>query len=270
MEKQFTKTDRWGETYVDQVAFMRALATPLSATIKIPETAATERYATATLILPSGLQLFAHELHGANKGRLEIMTGTDHAATTKISGSVPKFPRISVDVQRDIAAIVRDVTRRLIEPSAEPFAKVQELVALAEQRTKGLIEVSAELSRKFPALQITTNESSASSATVYGNVDGTYFSGRVQSDGSVYVDRISTLSAGQAERVFSALFGEVQGVQWISDLKTAGYSVASLSPEGFYGWTRSDASSGFKFLTEGDAWSDARRQDAARRRRARD
>lgn len=116
-----------------------------------------------------------------------------------------KMPKASVSGTRPLAALVKDIRRRVIEPASAPAAKRRELKTQREQWANNLAAHAERMRAAFPDLQVTVAEGETYAGSIYLNRDGGYLSGRLYSDGSVTIDRISQLNAEAFAGVMAAL-----------------------------------------------------------------
>lgn len=143
--------------------------------------------------------------NGERTGKVNVRArppelGLDHNSSPSNRGEFA-LPEASVSVARPLAAIAKDITRRVIMPAAAPLAKRVEYAAAIVKRRKGVAEMAEELGR-FPGLTVRL-ERSGDSASLYAS--DPYLSGRLDSDGSVTLDRLSSLSLEKFAAVWAAI-----------------------------------------------------------------
>lgn len=117
-----------------------------------------------------------------------------------------ELPSATVSATRPLHRVVADIRRRVIEPSKAPIAKRLDRFNEQKRRASDLVRTADRLRKRFPGLSIKTDLDRGQSGSVYYNNGGVYFNGRLNADGSVYPDRLGTLTAEQFERVMKALW----------------------------------------------------------------
>lgn len=116
-----------------------------------------------------------------------------------------ELPSATVSASRPLHRVAADIKRRVIEPATAPLAKRRERLIQVGERARDLKKSAERLRKQFPGLSINTDQDRGQTGTVYYNADGVYFNGRLNADGSVYPDRLGTLTAEQFERLMAVL-----------------------------------------------------------------
>lgn len=200
MDNPFLVTGERGEAYLDTVKLAEALAPLVGGTVEKREPGA---YGRTVIVMPDGLRLFVSGDYKAK--RRAIISSYCPEELRQAAGRV-SFPDATVDAGRPIDAIARDIKRRVVEPAAEPLAKVRERAEQDRKARESLVAVCRDLQRKFPTLRIDLPEGEAyqASFSAYGGPDG-HVSGRISASGKVTIDRISSIGLELAETLFAAL-----------------------------------------------------------------
>lgn len=167
-----------------------------------------ERRAGASFIL-DGAEISVHSIWNASdKVSLHIAPSPrTWLGSNEPHGEEYKLPSIRVSVERPMAALAKDVKRRLIDPAQGPLAKRREHTAkIADNATK-LKVTSERLRATHPSLDVRLERDATYNGTFY-NRNGVYLNGRFDYNGSVTIDRIGSLSAEQFDAVMRVLYGE--------------------------------------------------------------
>lgn len=202
-----TERESYGrtETIVDRAAIVRDLAKTLGGTAEIEE----GHYGGCKVTFADGLIIGVYAESGAKKGRARISAHGPHRMTGKISHHAwPKFPEITVDASRPAEAIARDVERRIMAGAREALAELQAKAASVDSARAEAERHAAEIMAAFPSVSVTFNDANSTEAQVYANGGGVYLSGRLNSAGGLYVDRIGGLDPDQTRAVLTALYGK--------------------------------------------------------------
>lgn len=200
----------WGnERYLDAVEFAADLAPLLGGKVamrpKDPDDyfPVTERGA---IVLEDGLTVYVCTPWRDRASKWVFRSGADWRVTSKLTGHYRhvSFPEINVSAGKSLDQIAKDVKRRLIAPSAEPFAELQENLRDLQSTQDRIAAQVAAISKRFPWLKVKL-EDGRTEAELYYNGDGSYFSGRLSASGQIYIDRVGSVDAGRAE-AFLAVF----------------------------------------------------------------
>jgi hypothetical protein len=191
------------EIIFDIQAFARDLAAVMGGAYVTPakdDMSAAERYATFTL---DGYDI------SLSRDWSDRRNKTVHVSIRMIGDKLGhlesdgyRMPKASVSGTRPLAALAKDIRRRVIEPAAAPAAKRRELTESRTQYANNLAAHAKRMRAAFPGLQVDVSDSAAS---LYLNSDGNYLTGRLDGDGKVTIDRISQLNAAAFAGVMAAL-----------------------------------------------------------------
>lgn len=189
---------------LDLTRFARDLAKELGGTL-VPNEGPHDRW-TRILVGETELTLYA----GWKRGEVDKVTVNISAATQTLAHvDVPRgngfdLPSATVSASRPLHRVVSDIKRRVIEPAKAPLEKRRQRLAELQQQARTLVCAAARLRKRFPGLSVKTDDR-GQTGTVYYNAGGVYFNGRLNADGSVYPDRLGTLTAEQFERLMTVL-----------------------------------------------------------------
>jgi hypothetical protein len=161
-------------------------------------TAERDRHWGGRVIMPSGVVLLFSALPGSKFGRAEVRATYPHEITMK----VPAFgtaPVTSIDAERSLTDIARQIESRVLKPAAEMMMLLEEKVATFDaRRAEG--ERNAEAIRVgIPGMTVEFKKGSDLEAVL--NMPGPhsrYFIGRMSYDGSVSIDRIGSIPMSRA------------------------------------------------------------------------
>ncbi len=194
------------EKFLSIGRFAKALAPLLGATLELAHGDEDGWMTQARLVL-GDLTIFVSARGGTQARPRPELRAYPTASTQKLYNkfTVPKFPEMTVDASRPLDKIAADVKRRLIEPSAEPLAKVKELFAALAAQESSLAGNIARLRQAFPTATIRDPETNATSASFYLTTPDCYLSGTLKQDGSLYVERLGELKPGRLDKVLAAL-----------------------------------------------------------------
>lgn len=107
--------------------------------------------------------------------------------------------------KRTVAAIAKDVKRRVVDGSREAL-RLQREYADTVRRGRADIKKHAEQLRRATGLDVTVNETERS-ARVYWNGDGLYISGTLSADATVSIDRVGSMPLEKFEKMMWVLKG---------------------------------------------------------------
>jgi len=154
------------------------------------------------------LAIYIRAGYGAKARRVTISCGIADRAIHQLAyaqGRVGEFPSISIDTDRPLDAIVKDIRKRLIEAASEPLAQAK---ALAQKQANTASELKAHADRinsQFPGVVTLPDDNTKREAALYMNGGGCYLSGRLNSDGGIYVDRLGSVPAHKVEALLKLL-----------------------------------------------------------------
>lgn len=131
----------------------------------------------------------------------------DRPSTSGRDGQIYAMPSITVSADRHMASIAADVIRRVIEPSVAPAAEIRRYQAeqLAQRGNLAYhiaaMEAKHGTNIRFHKDRMNTYSCGFSYYTDSGNHRSTRYGkvsveGRVNSDGGIYIDRISSINTG--------------------------------------------------------------------------
>lgn len=108
---------------------------------------------------------------------------------------------------RPIASIAKDIRKRVIDASAAALAAKRQYAADKIATRGGLDAQIAKLGKDIPGIQVSKRNASDLQASVstYRINNGTYVDGRLNADGSVSIDRMSTVSPEQFRAIVAVL-----------------------------------------------------------------
>lgn len=194
----FIKLDKWGSAAFAMRDFATALAAELGAKTGEMEGGT---YVVGHIAL-GDLALHLNAEYGAKMGRVKVSIGYAGPYTydRRIS-----WPSITVDASRPLDKIAADVKRRVIEPAAAPLAQLREIEAALANGRAAVEAQAAKITKCYPfaSVKVKTGEAQAD---LYMNRD-VYLSGRLNANGSLYVDRLGTVPPERLSAVLAALFG---------------------------------------------------------------
>jgi hypothetical protein len=202
-----TERESYGrtETVVDRAAIVRDLAKALGGTAEIEE----GHYGGCRVTFADGLVIGVYAENGAKKGRARISAYGPRAMTSKVSRhAYPAFPEITVDASRPADAIARDVERRIMPDARAALAVLLTQAAEIDSARQQAERHAAQITAGFPSVRVTFKDADTIQGDVYANGGGVYLSGRMNSDGGLYIDRVGGLNAEQARAVLTALYGK--------------------------------------------------------------
>jgi len=190
------------ETFLDRVAFGKALAEKLGATLVVNQDDSPNmpRYWAVSLHF-DGWQMRITDL--AYKGKV----GRAWLNACPISGDSPgkpiDWPNAEVDSGRDMQALVNDIRRRIVTPAEDCETQ------LATQRGEALrvkAEAAADAERLrmlFPSLHVSLD---GDTVRISGGTSGAYILARMNA-GRLYIERAGSFDAATSENVLRAMIG---------------------------------------------------------------
>ncbi|MBS3648824.1 hypothetical protein KEU06_09420 [Pseudaminobacter sp. 19-2017] len=157
--------------------------------------------------------------------RLSVMTGavemslrTGYGSTWNKVTICPYFPcqqglnhyeqikvdSITVTGDRDIAAVAKDVKRRILDGIEPKLEEARARVAARETLKSSVAERAADWQRRFPGLQVKIS-SDGTGADVYYNRAGRYLNGSMTRDGTLSLQRVSLDGPETSEALLALL-----------------------------------------------------------------
>lgn len=199
----FTETERHGRTQIefDSKRFLADLVAALGGSDADPE------YQGGRFNV-DGLAVYLRQGYGAKVRRVTVTSGTADKDAHRLAyarGSVPSFPSITIDPDRPLDVLVKDIKRRVIEASAEPMAALAALAAAQADTASQLKAAADRINAKFPGAVTVSGDDTKRNADVYLNGAGSYLSGRLNADGTLYVDRVGSVPAHKVEALLALL-----------------------------------------------------------------
>jgi hypothetical protein len=144
----------------------------------------------------------------SKNNQISIVAFVPPALSIKIGphyGSLPEFPSIKVSAGRSPEAIAKEIARRIKPEAAAALAAYE---ARANEQTNARAQVekhAADLRAAVPGIDVRFSDDRATEAAIYLNQSGRYVNGRLSSSGSIYIERISGITIGNAAVIFNAL-----------------------------------------------------------------
>jgi hypothetical protein len=193
----YMTTTKYGDRQLDIAALCRDLAPHVGATYLTGEG---DDWRGRLEI--NGLRLWLSPEHGARKGRVEVGCHDPRTDRLHYRPSL-NWPKITFDASRPLDKIATEIHRRLVVPGREAMATVTEKLAAQETDDGKLAGCVAKLQARWPFLRIDVKQDVA---TIYGSKDGGSFTGRMRSDGQVWIDRVS-IAPSRAGALLEVVFG---------------------------------------------------------------
>lgn len=106
---------------------------------------------------------------------------------------------------RSIERIAADIKKRVIDASQEPLRLRRAYAAQQAAARIGIVEHMEALQAAVPGLRIKRRAESDLSADISGGANSAYVSARLNSDGSVSIQHITSMSAEKFARVMAVL-----------------------------------------------------------------
>lgn len=116
------------------------------------------------------------------------------------------WPTISLNGTRPVEALVADIKRRVInsEATSSALLKYRENVEAKRSRENDLGRAQQRLVA-LPNVRFARDRGTSSWTCDFYNYGGSYFNGRVNSDGQVTFERVGSVSMDKAERILKIL-----------------------------------------------------------------
>jgi len=108
---------------------------------------------------------------------------------------------------RSIAAIAKDLKRRVIDANQPALAKRRAHAAQQKHNRQNVAQYAADLKAAVPGLDIRVDERNQSAA-IYSGPQSYYLSGRMGCDGQVSIDRIGSVSLTTFQKICAVLDGD--------------------------------------------------------------
>ncbi len=163
-------------------------------------------YPSVSIDCGDGVSIALRNEYGAKRSKVGVWAGCKGQAKLD-HHERPPMPSATIDSGRDMAALARDVTRRVIEPARMAAVETAERVAKKDAITGGLRELAKELERSYPGLQV-IHETNKTTADLYFNRPGVGFlHGTLYPNGTCSFQRVSLDGADAPRRLFAILSG---------------------------------------------------------------
>ncbi|KAB2661438.1 hypothetical protein F9K91_24890 [Brucella tritici] len=201
---KYESRDQHNHLRFDIETFGRDLAAEMG--IEVEVDGAGTLYPNVVLILGQGLIASLCFSHKADK---KVHIRGYHRDNNKLAHHSDRvsFPNITVNPERDLAAIGRDIQRRLIQVSKEGIESIKARLASQNERAGMLADVIKEYKERFPDASINSISGSTHEADIYYNRNGTYLSGSIDYKGKLYIQRLSVGDAKTSAALMAALTG---------------------------------------------------------------
>lgn len=187
-------------------AFGRALAQMLGYAVDVDSPGSL--YPSVKIDCGEGLKLYLRSEFGAKLGRVEVFASFDGPGHKLELSQRPAMPSATADSSRDMKAIAKDITRRVIDPARPAVEAYRTALAAREAVTTGLKEAARELEASFPGMQVTLRDDNATEAQIYFNrPDVGYLTGTLSPDGTCSLQRVAIRTSDGARRLFALLTG---------------------------------------------------------------
>jgi hypothetical protein len=105
---------------------------------------------------------------------------------------------------RSIAAIAKDIRKRVIDANQPALAARRAYAAQQQQNREDIVRHADALKKAHPLLDVRVNKE-RQNAVIYSGSSGHYISATMNSDGSVGIDRIGSVSAETFGKIMAAL-----------------------------------------------------------------
>lgn len=161
-------------------------------------------YPTVQIDCGDDLTLMMRAEYGAKLGKVEIYASAKGTHVLE-QYERPKMPSAGIDTSRDIAALAKDVSRRVIEPARDAVTEARAAIAKRAECISGLQSLAKSLEREFPGLQVVQRSPNDKTASLYFNKNGCYLNGSMYADGVCHFERISLSGHENARRLFALI-----------------------------------------------------------------
>jgi hypothetical protein len=206
--KYQTTVERYGRTEieVDVQAFARDLSFALagSAVSRDGETPLSNR-----VIFRVGADQIAVIGNGyQHKGRVEVTISAPDVPWVDRNMHDKKHCTTQASINpeaRTIERIAADVKKRVIDPSQEPLRLQRAYAAQMAAARIGIVGHMKALQAAVPGLYVKRQTETELSANISGGANCAYVSARLNSDGSVSIQHITSMSADKFARVMAIL-----------------------------------------------------------------
>lgn len=134
----------------------------------------------------------------------------DNPRTAGYTGDKFRMPSITVSGDRSIFAIAKDVRRRVVEAAAEPATAIREYVRERHAGRDSLASHVANMKASFPEISFADGRGDNYSCPFslwLEKPSKFYLNGRLNSDGSINIDNMSSVD----QKLFATLMAAVKG-----------------------------------------------------------
>lgn len=193
---------------LDVQRFARDLAKVMGAEYVEPRKDFGDSYYWADINIPGSILtvVINHPFGKANREHVEICArGPDDLQ--RFWDCLPRderFPTAKFSTARPLADIAKGIRTKVLEPSEKPLALLQAAKQRHEASKSGLAEAIAKLAKRFPQLTIRPRDSGTEAEFWTKSEVDCSVSGRIYSDGRVYIERVSMLDPAHAAIVLAA------------------------------------------------------------------
>lgn len=165
-----------------------------------------DRYRIASIELGREVINLAAQDWGADKGKVHLSIYAGDVPSGPKGGQYAT-PRITVSPGRPMAALARDVQRRLIDAAEPALAKQREYKAANDAFKLALADNAKRLERLVPGMRVSFVRDEPSARF---DMAGAYLSGRVNADGTFTVDRMASINLETLAVIAAALTKETE------------------------------------------------------------
>ncbi|WP_066803316.1 hypothetical protein [Sphingomonas asaccharolytica] len=198
-----TPEDTRRDPYVDVAAVAKALAETWGATLGECEPGS---WGIGRIVMDD--LVVTVTANDQKAGGIRVYTGAP--TITRLTGTLydVEWPAAKADTGKGIEKLAADLKRRVLDPAAESVAAARAKLATMNTDRENLERHAAALTAAFPFLDIRIPEGvNKWEAPVYVVKDGVNLMGRLNSDGGLYLDRLSIVGADRLPAFLAVLFG---------------------------------------------------------------
>jgi hypothetical protein len=191
------------EPWMDVTALAADLASALGAALDAPSAEEGPHPWRAGFTMPDGLHVSICWRSYSHSQRVELRADVPAISRKVGARNDARFPEISVDAGRPLAALVKDIRRRLIDASAEARKALEAAGECYNVRRDALAALVAGLRAAHPAIKIGEPDRDHFGVTFNHYGAGVSFTGRLTYEGAIYFDRLN--AGDQARAVIASL-----------------------------------------------------------------
>ena len=199
----YFQTDSHGQIRLNAERFARDLCEALGA-----GGYESEDFISAARIYIAPLRLYLRQGYGAQVKRVTISSGIADSEIHRRAYSRRsnfKFPEVTVDPDRPMAALAKDIRKRVIDASAGPLAAMLDAEKQATELASNVRQHAERIATAFPTASVKIGDDTQTEAGFYLNHNGVYLSGRINSSGALYVDRLGTIPPEKLNAILAVL-----------------------------------------------------------------